>query len=199
MEHDVMQDAPQAATSRWKIHARTVLSKNPWYEYRHDQGQTDHGKTYNYYYVYKKQSAGIVALDEEGKLIMVRQYRYLLNTESLEIPGGSTQGADDVFAIARQELMEETGYEATDMRLIGNLAVASGHCTDRMAVFFATGCHRKQAAELEHTELGMVVETYDPAALYAMIEAGKLIDPLTIASLALARPYLPKASGFVKV
>lgn len=185
-----MDDVPTSGESRWKISKREVLGRNPWYEYRRDVGVTDFGKPYEYYYVYKKHSAGIVAVTPDRKLVFVRQYRYLLNADCLEIPGGSSHVHEDVQEIARQELLEETGYVASEMKAIGSFGVAVGHSADRMTVFLATGCRVRGEQKLEGTELGMKVELLDIDQAYRLAESGALIDPLTVASLTLARPYL---------
>ncbi len=194
MEDSVNNDEPKPNTSRWRVSKREVLVKNRWHEYRHDAGQTDFGTSYDYYYVYKRHgSVCVIPVTPDGQIVMVRQYRYLMNDDSLELPGGGCETIMDARDAAEVELLQETGYRGKDWKQIGGITVAIGHCTDKMAVFLATDCSRSQSQELEDTEAGMKVELYSINDAYRLIDEGKIKDSLTIAALALARQHLRKA------
>ena len=194
MEGSVEDDEPKPAASRWQVKKREVLVKNRWHEYRHDTGKTDFGKGYDYYYVYKRHgSVCVVPITTDGNIVMVRQYRYLANADSLELPGGGCEDATPALEMAKLELLQETGFHTENWQNIGNVAVAVGHCTDTMSVYLATACESSQQQQLEETEYGMKVELYPIAEAYRLIDEGGITDSLTIAALALARRHLLKA------
>ncbi|MBI4122227.1 MAG: NUDIX hydrolase [Parcubacteria group bacterium] len=191
MADELLEDKPKADQSLWRIDKREVLHTNPWYEYRHDAGVTDHGKPFNYYYVYRRCSVAVVALTEDNRVVLVRQYRYLLNQEMLQLPGGGMEDAGDSEDLARRELLEETGYQPAAVRHLIDLPYALGYAVDQQAVFLATGCRRVREPNLEDTELSLRVELYAPAEVFAMIERGEMTDSQGVAALAIARPHLP--------
>ena len=193
MEGSVKEDEPKASTSRWQLAKREVLVSNRWHEYRRDQGRTDFGSDYEYFYVYKRfGSVCVVPITDDGKIVFVRQYRYLSNEDSLELPGGGCEVSRDPQQAAALELAEESGYAAKEWQRVGDVLVASGHCTDRMVIFIATGCQPRSGQQLEETEAGMSVELYTPAQAYQLIDDGKISDSLTVAALAIARRHLLK-------
>lgn len=185
-----MQDEPRQDQSRWKIEKREVLHKNPWYEYRHDAGLTAEQKPFDYYYVYKGQSCGILALTTDHRLIMVRQYRYLEASDMLQIPGGYVPPGRDARTGAAMELAEETGYVAADMALLKTVSYAPGYAVDRASIFLATGCRQEQRQQLEVTEEGMRVVLMTAEEVYLAVEKGEILDIFTLAALCLARKQL---------
>lgn len=192
MDPHLFEQEPAASKSRWKINKREILHKNRWHEYRHDAGLTEEGKPFDYYYVYyANPSAVVVALTEDKEMILVRQYRYVVGQDSLQIPGGRVKNSS-TQQIAAQELREETGYEAGELRHIGSLDYAPAHSTDKVELFLATNCRRVADQDLEDTEAGMTVEVLPIADVYQRAEQGLIDDTLTLAALLIARPHLPR-------
>ncbi len=191
MEGSLQNDDPKPAGSRWRIETREVIASNRWHEYRHDSGVTDYGKPYDYFYIYKKYgSVAVIPLTSDGKIVFVRQYRYLMNSDSLEIPGGGQEEVATSEEVARRELREESGYEAASLKQIGVIDIACGHSTDRAPVFIAQGCTQIHSQDLEDTEQGITVELYTVQEAYAMADTGKITDSFTLSALCLARRHL---------
>lgn len=86
-------------------------------------------------------AVGIVALDGEGRVLLVRQYRTALERITLEIPAGKLNPGEDPLECAKRELSEETGYTAGEMRYLAPLAVAAGYSDEIVHLFMATGLH----------------------------------------------------------
>lgn len=90
---------------------------------------------------------GIVAVTDEGKLLLVEQYRPPLQCSVIEIPAGLAgdvpgQEHEDLADAARRELLEETGYEAAEMLRLTEGATSAGLCDERVTLFLARGLRR---------------------------------------------------------
>ena len=77
---------------------------------------------------HRQGAAAVVAVDEEGKLLMVRQWRNALDREALELPAGARDFPEEEMELcARRELEEETGFKAGKMKRLLSLRSGSGH------------------------------------------------------------------------
>ena len=79
----------------------------------------------------------IVAVNQKGELLLVRQFRPAVNRKTLEIPSGHVEAGQTPEEAARQELLEETGYEAGKMHLLTNLVPDTGRLSNRLWCYFA--------------------------------------------------------------
>lgn len=92
-------------------------------------------------------AAAIVALDDEGQIILVRQHRIAVDRLTLEIPAGKLDSPDeDPFECARRELSEETGLTAEHWQKLTCLETTPGFCNERIHIYLARGlkqgdCH----------------------------------------------------------
>lgn len=184
-----LEKRPRPDESKWKIEKRELINQNRWYSYAHDQGKREDGSDFEYFYIQSEHGVGVVAL-HEGKLILVRQYRYPTAHDSLEVPGGSATSGEPIEAIAKRELLEETGYEPESISKIGQFDVASGYSNEIASVFFAPNCKKVGDQQLEDTEKGMRVELIPVEEVYQMVQDGKIHDGFTLSALMLAWPYL---------
>jgi 8-oxo-dGTP pyrophosphatase MutT (NUDIX family) len=72
------------------------------------------------YYVFEKKSAAIiVAMDKNNNLIIKKEYRYPIDEFLYELPGGTIEELEEPLQTAKRELLEETGYEAKEWKLLG--------------------------------------------------------------------------------
>ena len=85
-------------------------------------------------------ASAVVAIDEEGQIILVRQHRIAVGRLTLEIPAGKLDSADeDPFLCAKRELSEETGMEADHWQKLTVLETTPGFCNERIHIYMATG------------------------------------------------------------
>ncbi len=103
-------------------------------------------------------SVAIVALTARDELILVRQWRYSIQSELLEIPAGTREPGESPVITAARELREETGYLARELREIATLFPTAGYSTEQMHVFLAASCQRGDRDESgdERTEVVLV-------------------------------------------
>src|SRR5579883_3232148 len=97
-----------------------LVLENPYWQYRRDRYIRPDGAEGIYEYIRTPGSAMIVPLTSEGKLVLVRQYRYLNSRESLEFAGGGIKNGQTAVEAARAELAEETGYACERIEEIGS-------------------------------------------------------------------------------
>lgn len=139
-------------------------------------------------------TVAVVALTEDGRVLLARQYRPGPGRVLLELPGGGVEDGEDVLAAARRELLEETGYAAGEARLAGQTWLAGYAAHERHAVI-ATGC--RPVPEQDRTAHRDALEFIEPV-LVSMeefrrhVSGGQLTDT-DIAFMCLDR--LGRAAG----
>ena len=84
-------------------------------------------------------AVAIVALTDDGRICLVRQYRTALDRVTVEVPAGKLDPGEDPLECARRELLEETGMEAQQMAFLTTIATGVGFCDELIHVYMATG------------------------------------------------------------
>lgn len=148
----------------WKILSSEYLFKDTWFTVRKDTCEKPDGKIVTPYYVYEFPTwVSALALTEDNKVIMVKQYRHAIQDTIVEIPGGCVDPEDPNFehAISR-ELMEETGYEFSKFEYLGKISPNPSTNTNWMHMFLATGGKKVNEQSLDHNEeIEVVLLTLD--------------------------------------
>jgi 8-oxo-dGTP pyrophosphatase MutT (NUDIX family) len=154
----------------WKKISSEYLSRDIWGTVRKDVCETSEGKIIDPYFVYEFPTwVTAVAITEQGKIILERQYRYALDVTCYEIPGGCVDDTDNSLeaAIAR-ELLEETGYEFSQYEYLGKTSSNPSTNNNWMHMYLATGGRYVKEQELDHNE---EIEIY----LFSLEEVKKLL------------------------
>ena len=133
-------------------------------------------------------SVVIVPLDDDGNVVMVRQYRKAAGRELLEFPAGVMEDDASPLAAARRELREETGLDASELVELGNFFAAPGSMTERLHSFLATGLFANPLAPDDDERI--TLERMPFAEAVRLARAGELNDAKTLASLLLAAPHV---------
>lgn len=81
---------------------------------------------------------GVVAIDEEGCVLLVTQFRYAMHRELTEIPAGKLEYGEEHFACGMRELEEETGCKAGVYKYLGALMPTPAYCTEVIHLYYAT-------------------------------------------------------------
>ena len=84
-------------------------------------------------------ASAVVAIDENNRIIMEKQFRYALNDYLLEIPAGKLDKGEDPLVCAKRELEEETGIIASDWISLGTIATSPGFCNEVIHLYVAKG------------------------------------------------------------
>jgi 8-oxo-dGTP pyrophosphatase MutT (NUDIX family) len=179
---DPAPGAGQARVGPWQRRSRATAYANPWIEVYHDEVDRPDGSPGIYGVVhFRARAVGVVAVGEDGRLLLVGQHRYTLDEYSWEIPEGGVGPGEPLEAGARRELREETGYEATTWRQLCRLTVSNSVTDERGAIFLATGLQPGAATPEATEELALRWASLD--AVLAEIEGGEIHDVITIAGV----------------
>lgn len=132
-------------------------------------------------------SVVVLALDEWGRVPLVRQYRAATGGELLELPAGTRRPDESPEACARRELAEETGYTAQTWRQLGEFYVAPGYSGELMTLFLATDLTPGQAQPEADESFELLLLPLP--SLVEMAKRGELRDAKTIAGVMLAQAF----------
>jgi len=123
----------------------------------------------------------VVAVDGDGKLLLVRQYREAIGRELLEIPAGGIEPGEEPAAAVRREMAEETGYEPRKLERLSGFYSAPGFCTEYLHLYLATDLVPRRL-EAEDTA-GIEVVRVPPGDVFELIQSGAICDAKSIAGL----------------
>jgi len=137
--------------------------------------------------------AAAVALDDAGRVCLVRQYRHAANGYIWEFPAGKIDDQEPPLQTAQRELEEEAGRRAREWRSLGEYLSSPGFLTEVVHLFLATGL-----SEVEHRlEASEVLEAHwlPFERVMQMAHSGELRDGKTLAALLRAAPYVQTAAS----
>ncbi len=139
---------------KWKTLSSEYLYKAAWFTVRKDRCITPQNTIVDPYYVYEFPTwAAAVALTEDNKVVMVRQYRHALGETLFEIPGGCVDDTDsDPEAGIARELLEETGYRFSSYEYLGKISANPSTNTNLMHMYLATGGQKVAGQHLDPNE-----------------------------------------------
>ena len=148
-----------------------------------DTMELPNGKTEEWDFIsHRKGAAAVVPVREDGKILMVRQYRNAIERMTLEIPAGSRDSVtEETRVCAARELEEETGYCSDNLTFLLSLKTTVAFCDEFIDVYLA----RDLKPAKQHLDEGefIDVEAHDVDELCEMIYAGKLQDAKTVSAI----------------
>jgi len=168
----------------WKILSSEYLFNDLWFKVRKDRCETPQGVIVDPYYVYEFPTwVTAVALTEDNRIIMVKQYRHPVGEICLEIPGGCVDDADNNFqaAIAR-ELREETGYVFDTYDYLGKISANPSTNTNFMHMFLARGGKKAGEQDLDPNE-EIDVELWSIDDVKQAIRENKILQAMHVTCL----------------
>lgn len=161
---------------------RELVAKGAIIDYYQDTMLIPNGNVAKWDLIDHKGAAAVVAVREDGKLLMVRQYRNALERETLEIPAGGLNGRDEpTDQAAMRELEEETGYTCDQVELLVSIYTTVAFCNEKIDIYLAQDL-KPGHQHLDEDEY-LNVEAYDLEELKRMVFEGKLQDSKTICAI----------------
>ncbi|HXW84135.1 MAG TPA: NUDIX hydrolase [Candidatus Binataceae bacterium] len=138
-------------------------------------------------------AAAIVAIDADGMVAMISQWRHAIGAWLWEVPAGCRNPGEDSLACARRELGEEAGLAARRWDRLGAVVTIPSFCDERIELYLArdlsTGAGALDFDEVIRVERVRFTETF------AMIERGEIVDAKTITALYRTRDFLARANA----
>jgi ADP-ribose pyrophosphatase len=122
----------------------------------------------------------LLAIDNDGNLLLVRQYRHATGQIMLELPAGTIDGDEPPEVCAVRELQEETGYKPGNIEKLGGFWTAPGYCSEYLHVYLCTDLTESR---LQGDEEAIDVERVSIEEALAMVADGRIEDAKTNGAL----------------
>ena len=153
-----------------------------------DRVELENGGTSTREVVHHHGGAGIAALNDRGEIYLVRQYRYALDRELIEIPAGKLDPGEDPVTGALRELKEETGAVPDIFLPLGRILPAPGCYGEALYLFLARGLHMEEQA-LDPDEFLQVERIPFPEMVHRCL-TGEIEDAKTVVAVLKAKVQL---------
>jgi ADP-ribose pyrophosphatase len=164
----------------WTLLGTKPVSDHRIFRLRHDRYRLEtNGAEHDFIVMDAPDWVLAIPITEDGRIVLVRQYRHGVRRVSLEPPGGMIEPGEPPVKAALRELHEESGYAAQSVRSLGrvspNPAVQSNWCY----MFVAEGCRLDRAPQPDRLEC-IEVELFQPAEIAGLIASGRICHTLAI-------------------
>ncbi len=135
-----------------------------------------------------------VPITKEGKLVLVKQYRFAVEKRILEFPAGTLEVNEEAAITIKREIQEETGYEAKKWYFLGEFPLAPGYSDEYIYAFLAQELEKLEQPpqQDEDEDIEVILMSFDE--FEQCIISGEIIDGKTIASFFMAKLFLEKNS-----
>ena len=169
----------------WQVLASRPLLRDRWLSLRADTCQLPGGPVLDPFYVLEERDwVHVFALDHDGTVPVVRQYRHGAAVATIELPGGIVDEGETPLQAARRELLEETGLQAADWHDAGWLHANPARQTNRVHLFLARGLGPARPPTPDEGEQ-IEVARASPARIRAWIADGRWSQSMHVASFLL--------------
>ncbi|MCR4305238.1 MAG: NUDIX hydrolase [Gallionella sp.] len=170
-----------------------VMYEGNFIQVRKDSVRLPDGGVSSREYITHPGAVAVLAMLDNGNLVMERQFRYAPRREFIELPAGKIDHGEEILLTAQRELLEETGYVANEWIHLATAWPCIGYADERMEYFLARGL-TNQGRNLDHGEFLEVFELSLPEAI-EWIRLGKINESKTIVGLFWLEKYLSGWQG----
>ena len=161
---------------------REVVYKGAILDFCKDEIITPKGKIVKWDYLEHKGAAAVIPIMDDGRIIMVRQWRNAIDKFALEIPAGGKDGKDEpTLVCAARELEEETGYKSHDIQFLQTIVPAIAYSGEKIDVYVAFNLIKSER-HLDPDE-DINLEIYEVEELIEKIMQNEINDSKTVASI----------------
>ncbi len=165
----------------YKRLSRTLLHKGQITEYYTDRMLLPNGNEADWDFIGHHGAAAFVGENEDGNIVMVRQYRNALERYTLEIPAGGINPGEDFETAAIRELQEETGYQVLESKKLIDIYTTVAFCNERIPIFCGKVTNQKKQ-HLDEDEFVEIVEV-PLDVLIEKIQKFEIQDAKTVSAL----------------
>ena len=168
---------------KWKILSSEYLVKRPWLTARRDVAELPDGRINHEYYVLEYPDwVNIIAITQDGRIVMERQYRHALGNTCYELPCGVIEAGEKPLEAAKRELLEETGFAGGEWQEWMTLSPNPATSTNLAHSFLATGVEKVSGQHLDATE-DIDVYLLDQDYVRDLLENNQILQALMAAPL----------------
>ena len=147
-----------------------------------DTIKVSNGNIVEWDFIGHKGAAAAIPVTDDGKIILVKQWRNSLDRFTYEIPAGGLEGEDEpMIEAAKRELEEETGYKSDDLEFLISLRTTVAFCNERIDVFVARNLV-KTKQNLDRDE-EIEIREFDKDELFSLIRSGEMQDSKTVSAI----------------
>ena len=132
-------------------------------------------------YIRHPGAVAIVPLFDDGRILLERQFRYPHGREFIEVPAGKVDPGEPHLETAKRELLEETGYAATEWKRIGVIHTAIAYTDEAIEIFLAQKLEKRQRNLDQGEFIETVILGFDEAIV--MVRDGRITDAKTVTAL----------------
>ncbi len=167
----------------WRTLSSEYLVRRPWLTARRDSVELPNGNVYDEYYVLEYPDwVNMVAITDDGQMIIERQWRQAIGEISSEIPAGVIEKGEQPLAAAQRELAEETGFTGGVWTELMTIAPNSSTMNNRCHCFLAEGVTKTEGQHLDATE-DLEVLLKSKKEVFDMLMQGKFHQAMMVAPL----------------
>ena len=132
-----------------------------------------------------------VPITNDGKVIILRQYRFAVSRYLLEFPAGTLELGETPLTSIKREIQEETGYQANEWDNLGILVPAPGYADEEIYLFLARNLNKLTKVPSGDLDEDIEVIFFEPTALDDLISSGReILDAKTITAWFRAKQFL---------
>ncbi len=198
---DAVPESGDEENLAWEEISTEHIVRDEWIDFRRSAYRFPDGSVFEPYYSYSRRDyVVVVASDEEGNYLCVRQFRQGIKEVTTEFPAGGIErtdgreygagrgqaGAEDSLEAAKRELLEETGYESEQWRHLLTVPSNATIADNYAYIFAAENCRKSGGQKLDETEF-LNVRKYTGAEIEEMISRGRFQQAVHIMAWLLAR------------
>lgn len=175
----------------WTTHETRMVYENAWIRVEENRVMRPDGAPGIYGVVHARVATGVVAMDDNGDIVLVGQYRYPTQMYSWEVPEGGTDEGESALEAIQRELEEEAGVTARDwVQLGGEIHLTNCHSSEIGYVYLATGLSPGQQ-QPDGTEV-LQIRKVSMAKALEMVDTGEIVDAMSIIAILRADRRLRK-------
>lgn len=180
-----------ASTRAWRVlGSQVILSLPPWLTIECEQVELPSGRVLaDFYCIQSPDFVTIVPLTAAGEFVLVRGYKHGVRRETLSVPAGLIDAGEAPLAAAQRELLEETGYAASDWEPMGSFVVDGNRGNGTMHAFLARAARQVAAPRDDDTE-ELQVECLTRVQVVQALRKGAFATLAGAATLSLALTLL---------
>jgi ADP-ribose pyrophosphatase len=163
----------------WSTLSSREVYRNPWTAVREDIVQLPNGRTTIYGVVTFGDCVGVLPLAEDGRVLLVRQYRYVQEAVTWEMPTGGVKSGESLEDAARRELLEEGGIQVDRLTHLSTYHTSKSVVRETAHLYLAEGLTEVGARQADETEF--IATAWLPFEhVLGMVLANEIVDSMTV-------------------